>query len=174
MLEIHYLKGKKKIRLQFIFGEQVIFGEAYIAILRTGKCTVLDMSLYKLMITQILKIQAISALVIMVAGAQIFAALGITDLYLPLLKVQLVATALQVVFLAIINVFCYLDQRRMLVLLTGLFFVLNVIFTGISLYLGPQFFGFGFLLSLAVCVMLGLWLVSRKMGELEYSTFMLH
>ena len=125
-------------------------------------------------IFQILKIQAISALVIMVAGAQIFAALGITDLYLPLLKVQLVATALQVVFLAIINVFCYLDQRRMLVLLTGLFFVLNVIFTGISLYLGPQFFGFGFLLSLAVCVMLGLWLVNRKMGELEYSTFMLH
>ena len=125
-------------------------------------------------IFQILKIQAISALVIMVAGAQIFNALGISELYLPLLKVQLIATALQVVFLAIINVFCYLDQRRMLVLLTGLFFVLNVIFTGISLYLGPQFFGFGFLLALAVCVLLGLWLVSRKMAELEYSTFMLN
>ena len=66
------------------------------------------------------------------------------------------------------------DSRRMLVLLTGLFFVLNVIFTGISLYLGPQFFGFGFLLALAVCVLLGLWLVSRKMAELEYSTFMLN
>ncbi len=125
-------------------------------------------------IFQILKIQAISALVLMVTGAQIFAALGISDLYLPLLKVQLIATALQVVFLAVINVFCYLDQRRMLVLLTGLFLVLNILFTGISLYLGPQFFGFGFLLALAVCVLLGLWLVNRKMSELEYITFMLH
>ena len=125
-------------------------------------------------IFQILKIQAIAALLLMVTGAQIFAALGISELYLPLLKVQLIATALQVVFLAIINVFCYLDQRRMLVLLTGLFLVLNILFTGISLYLGPQFFGFGFLLALAVCVLLGLWLVNRKMGELEYITFMLH
>jgi len=29
-------------------------------------------------------------------------------------------------------------------------------------------------LALAVCVLLGLWLVSRKMAELEYSTFMLN
>ncbi len=125
-------------------------------------------------IFQILKIQAIAALVIMATGAQIFAALGISELYLPLLKVQLVAAALQVVFLAIINVFCYLDQRRMLVLLTSLFLVLNIIFTAISLSLGPQFFGFGYMAALGVCVLVGLWLVNRKMGELEYVTFMLN
>ncbi len=124
-------------------------------------------------IFQILKIQAIAALVIMATGAQIFAALGISELYLPLLKVQLVAATLQVVFLAIINVFCYLDQRRMLVLLSGLFLVLNIIFTAISLDLGPQFFGYGYMAALAVCVLVGLWLVNRKMNELEYITFML-
>ncbi|MCG8392884.1 MAG: exopolysaccharide Pel transporter PelG [Pseudomonadales bacterium] len=142
---------------------------AYIEDMRNQMVFVIRQGIY-----QILKIQMISALVIMVTGAQIFAALGISELYLPLLKVQLIATALQVVFLAIINVFCYLDQRRMLVLLTGLFLVLNILLTGISLMLGPQFFGFGFLLALAICVLLGLWLVNRKMGELEYSTFMLH
>lgn len=123
---------------------------------------------------QILKIQAIASMVLMVSSPRIFAALEISPLYLPLLKVQLVATALQVVFLAIINVFCYLDQRRMLVLLTTLFFVLNIIFTGLSLKLGPQFFGYGYLLSLAVCVILGLWLVNRRLATLEYETFMLH
>ena len=125
-------------------------------------------------IFQILKIQAIAALLIMATGAQIFSALGISELYLPLLKVQLVAAALQVVFLAIINVFCYLDQRRMLVLLTGMFLGLNILFTAISLSLGPQFFGYGYMAALAVCVLVGLWLVNRKMGELEYITFMLH
>ena len=67
----------------------------------------------------------------------------------------------------------YKRQRRILVLLTGLFLVLNVVFTLISLQLGPQFFGFGFLLALAVSVGLGLWLVQRSMGRLEYQTFML-
>jgi polysaccharide biosynthesis protein PelG len=62
----------------------------------------------------------------------------------------------------------------MLVLLTTLFFILNIVFTGISLKLGPQFLGYGYLLSLAVCVVLGLWLVNRRLATLEYETFMLH
>lgn len=122
---------------------------------------------------QIIKIQAIAALLIMMIAPGIFESLGISSLYLPLLKVQLVAAGLQVVLLAIINVFCYLDQRAMLVWITGLFLILNVLFTGISLMLGPQFFGFGFLLALAVCVTLGLWQVQRSMDRLEYQTFML-
>ncbi len=124
-------------------------------------------------IFEILKIQAIAALLLITVADDIFRVLGISELYLPLLRVQLAATALQVVFLAVINVFCYLDQRRILVLLTGLFLVLNVAFTLISLQLGPQFFGFGFLLALAISVGLGLWLVQRSMGRLEYQTFML-
>ena len=128
----------------------------------------------RLGVFQIIKIQAIAALLIMVAAPDIFVALGISELYLPLLRVQLVAAGLQVVFLAIINVFCYLDQRRVLVWLTGTFLVLNVVFTLISLKLGPAFFGYGFLLALGVCVVAGLWLVNRSMGRLEYQTFMLH
>lgn len=123
---------------------------------------------------QIIKIQALAALLLMVVAPDIFDALGISHLYLPLLKVQLVAAALQVVFLAIINVFFYLDQRRLLVLITALFLFLNVALTLISLRLGPQFFGYGFLLALAICVMVGLWLVDRVMERLEYRTFMLH
>ena len=121
---------------------------------------------------QIIKIQAIAALLIMVVAPDIFAALGISPLYLSLLKVQLVAAGLQVVLLAIINVFCYLDQRLILVLLTAMFLVLNVLFTGLSLALGPQFFGYGFLAALAVCVLVGLWLVQRSMERLEFQTFM--
>ncbi|MFP1683526.1 exopolysaccharide Pel transporter PelG [Alloalcanivorax sp. C16-1] len=122
---------------------------------------------------QIIKIQAMAALLIMVVAPDIFEALGISSLYLPLLRVQLVAAGLQVVFLAIINVFCYLDQRWILVALTALFLALNIVFTGLSLALGPQFFGYGFLAALAVCVLLGLWLVQRSMDRLEYQTFML-
>ena len=141
---------------------------SYIEDMRNQMATTIRVGIF-----EILKIQAIAALLLISVAGDIFSLLGISELYLPLLRVQLAATALQVVFLAIINVFCYLDQRRILVLLTGLFLVLNVVFTLISLQLGPQFFGYGFLLALAVSVGVGLWLVQRSMGRLEYQTFML-
>lgn len=125
-------------------------------------------------IYQILKIQIITVLLFIVLAEQFFTSLGISLLYIPLLKVQLAATTLQVVFLAIINVFCYLDKRRILVGLTLCFLVCNVAFTWVSLQLGPQFFGYGFLLALAVVVMLGLWQMHQRMQALEYETFMLH
>lgn len=165
------------VRMETDFVEY--YGNFYEAVRKGGSLSYIEDMRNRMVATirvgvfQIIKIQAIAALLIMVVAAEIFTALGISTLYLPLLKVQLVAAGLQVVFLAVINVFCYLDQRAVLVFLTGLFLVLNIVFTGISLMLGPQFFGYGFLIALAVCVILGLWLAERSMARLEYQTFML-
>jgi len=54
-----------------------------------------------------------------------------------------------------------------------LFVVLNALFTLFSLYLGPSFFGYGFTMSLVVCVILGLLQLSSALNSLEYDTFML-
>ena len=166
------------VRMETDFVEY--YGNFYDAVREGGSLSYIEdmrnqmVSTIRLGVFQIVKIQAIGALLIMVLAPDIFASLGISNLYLPLLKVQLVAAGLQVVFLAVINVFCYLDQRRILVFLTALFLVLNVVLTLVSLQLGPQFFGYGFLLALAISVVVGLWLVQRSMGRLEYQTFMLH
>ncbi len=123
-------------------------------------------------IYQIIKIQSISALLVLVVGRQLLHLLGISELYLPLLFVNLIAAALQVVFLGILNVFFYLDQRRMVLLLTACFCLGNGLFTGLSLYLGPGWFGDGYALSLLVTVALGFYLLNRKLDQLEYETFM--
>jgi uncharacterized membrane protein len=117
--------------------------------------------------------QSIAALVLFVSGDVLLAWLKISDLYLPLLYVNLISAALQVVFLGLLNVFFYLDKRRVVLVLTGSFVALNGLFTAITLYLGPKFYGYGFALALVVVIMAALWVLDRKLDSLEYDTFML-
>lgn len=124
-------------------------------------------------IYQIINIQAITALAVFVAGGAILSALGISELYLPLLFVNLIAAGMQVVFLGVLNVFFYLDKRRVVLVLTSLFVVLNGLFTAVTLLLGPKFYGYGFACALMLSVMLGFYLLDKKLESLEYDTFML-
>jgi polysaccharide biosynthesis protein PelG len=121
----------------------------------------------------IAKIQAIAVLIVLVLGEAILNLLGISTLYLPLLYIDVVGAALQVVMLGILNVLFYLDQRRAVLLLTGLLPVFNVIFTALSLHLGANWFGYGFAFAMLLTVLLGLWILNRKLENLEYQTFML-
>ena len=127
----------------------------------------------KLGIYEIVKIQTIVVLLLIVTGRALLEWLGISTLYLSLLYVDTVAAGLQVVFLGILNVFFYLDKRRIVLALTALFVILNVAFTAITLELGPAFYGYGFAGALLVVVMAGAYRLSRTLGRLEYETFML-
>ena len=127
----------------------------------------------KLGVYEIVKIQAIAALFIMVAGGAILEWLGISTLYLGLLHVDVVAAGLQVVFLGILNVFFYLDRRRTVLALTAAFVVLNFVLTAWTMSLGPAFYGYGFAAALLLVTMAGAWRLSRTLARLEYETFML-
>jgi polysaccharide biosynthesis protein PelG len=121
----------------------------------------------------IVKVQTITALVLFAAGATLLIKLGISGLYLPLLSVQVIATSLQMLFLAMMNSFLYLDRRRSALVLIAILSMLNGFFTAVSLMSGPVFYGYGFALSLLFVVLLGLWMLDRKLDLLEYEMFML-
>jgi uncharacterized membrane protein len=78
-----------------------------------------------------------------------------------------------VVFMGTINVFFYLDKRKIVLLLVGGFVASNVVFTAITLSLNPTYYGYGFATSLLVVVLASLYLLDRKLDSLEYETFML-
>jgi uncharacterized membrane protein len=122
---------------------------------------------------EIVKIQAIAVLLVFVLGEKLLGWLGISTMYLPLLYVDVVAAGLQVVLLGILNVFFYLDKRHIVVLLCVLFLTTNIVLTSLSLYLGANFYGYGFALSLLITVLTGMHYLSRKLDLLEYETFML-
>jgi uncharacterized membrane protein len=124
-------------------------------------------------LSEIGKIQTLAVLATFVAGPTLLRTLGISELYLPLLYVQVIGAGLQVGLMAVLNVFFYLDQRRIVLFLCSQFVVLNIIFTAISLAWGAALYGYGFTLAVLITLVTGLVLLSRRLNRLEYDTFML-
>jgi uncharacterized membrane protein len=127
----------------------------------------------RLGIFEIVKIQAIAALLVIISGGTLLAWLDISLLYEPLLQVMVIGAGLQVVLLGILNVFFYLDRRRIALWLTGSFAVLNLLFTAVTLRFGPLWYGYGYAAALLVVCVAGLVALDRVFERLEYETFML-
>jgi uncharacterized membrane protein len=122
---------------------------------------------------EIVKIQAIAVLVVFVAGPALLRMLGISELYLSLLQIQVISAGLQVVLLGILNVFFYLDRRVIVLVLTALLAASNLGLSLLSIGLGAPWYGYGFACALLITVVAGAWLLGRKLDALEYETFML-
>ena len=124
-------------------------------------------------IFEIIKIQTLTVLFVFIAGPALLRLLHISPLFLSLFYVDVVAVSLQVVMLGLLNVFFYLDKRYKTVILTLLFFILNLVFSIVSIKLGTAYYGYGFASALLVCVCVGMWLLDKDFEELPYVTFML-
>ncbi|HUW97524.1 MAG TPA: exopolysaccharide Pel transporter PelG [Acidiferrobacter sp.] len=124
-------------------------------------------------IFDIIKIQSLATIVAFVIGPAVLRFLGISLLYIPLFKIDVVGAGLQVVLMGILNIFFYLDRRARVVWLTVIFFGLNLVLSIISTHLGLYFYGFGFSISLLVSVLIGLVWLDKDMERVEYQTFML-
>ena len=122
---------------------------------------------------EIAKIQTLAVLATFVAGPALLRALDISELYLPLLYVQVIGAGLQVGLMAILNVFFYLDQRRVVLALCLQFVVLNVVLTALTMKFGAALYGYGFTISVLITLCTALIQLSRKLSRLEYETFML-
>jgi uncharacterized membrane protein len=122
---------------------------------------------------EIAKIQTLALLGAIVVGPAVLASLGIPELYLPLFHVQTLGASLQVGVLALLNVFFYLDQRRLVLRLCLILCAANALFTLASLQLGAAFYGYGYVAALLLTLLTGLFQLDRRLGRLEYETFML-
>lgn len=124
-------------------------------------------------IVEIIKVQAIASLLVIGGSGPLLEALGISPLYAPLLHVMVIGAGMQVVLLGILNVLFYLDRRRLALALVLMFLLLNLLLTGITLHLGPEYFGYGYAGALLLVCVVGLALLDRVFERLEYETFML-
>jgi uncharacterized membrane protein len=75
-------------------------------------------------------------------------------------------------FLAILNVLFYLDERRRALVLIALFAASNVVFTLITQTLGPDWYGFGFATAALLASAAGLPTLSRKLERLDREIFL--
>jgi uncharacterized membrane protein len=121
---------------------------------------------------ELLQIQGATLVAILVAGPALLDAAGISSLHLRLLLVDAAAVALQVVFLAILNVLFYLDERRPALALIALFAGGNLVLTLLTQALGPAWYGFGFAGAALLASAAGLPVLSRKLERLDRDIFL--
>jgi uncharacterized membrane protein len=119
------------------------------------------------------KIQLVATIVLLMFSGDLLAVFGISPLYRTLLRIDLVAVAVQLLGLAILNFLFYLDRRKSALGLCLLFFLSNTAFSVLSVYAGPQFYGYGFAAAVVVTAFSGVLCLSRTFDRLEYETFML-
>ncbi len=141
---------------------------SYIRNMRNGMVTSAKTGIF-----DIIKVQSLTTVLAFVVGPAVLRALGISLLYVPLFKIDVVGTGLQVALMGILNIFFYLDRRARVVNLTAIFLGLNLGLSIVSTHLGLYFYGYGFSLSALVSVLVGLVWLDRDMEAVEYQTFML-
>jgi uncharacterized membrane protein len=122
---------------------------------------------------EMLILQAIIDILLFIFSPKLFALLHIPQLYRGLLLVLMIGTLLQLLFMSILAILNYLDRKKEVMILSILFFVLNGLFTYISIYLGPEFFGYGYTVSLLVVFSVSILWLKKILNDLDYETFML-
>lgn len=122
---------------------------------------------------EIVMVQGITLIAFFLAAHWIIAWLELSPLYVHLYYVDLVATAVQVLFLAILNMIFYFNLLKLALGMTLGLFSLNTLLTLLSLWLGPVFYGYGFVLALLFSTIWGMFKLSGKLSRLEYLTFMM-
>lgn len=122
---------------------------------------------------EVIKIQGVTFMLFILMAKEIFKWLDLSPLYLPIFYLDLLSTAILVLFLVTLNLFFYFNLLKQAFWLTLSLFVLNTLFSIISIHLGVAFYGYGFVLAVTISSLIGMYVLSGEIDRLEYLTFML-
>ena len=119
------------------------------------------------------KTQSAMIIIMFLAANFIFAKLHILPIYLNLLFILLVAVGLNVILWGLLNILYYMTQYMHAFIVSVLFALSNFTFTLITLYAGPNYYGYGLGFSALISIACALFFLNQNFKDLEYSTFMM-
>ena len=122
---------------------------------------------------EVFRIQSIVILVIFLVSELIFAFFKFPTFYIPLFRIDLIGTGLQLFFMSILAIILYLDKKKDALVLSVLFVLLNGFLSYLTINMGILFFGYGFAVSLLIVSVAGLLMLKKDFERLNYETFML-
>lgn len=122
----------------------------------------------------IIRYQGLTIFAAFIMGPQILAWLRISKHYIYLFNIDIVGTALLVIFLALLNILFYLSRIKKALFLCVLFFILNAGLSLLTLYLGVFYFGYGFVIALLVVDLIAAVMLDFDFNRLEYEVYMQH
>lgn len=119
-----------------------------------------------------IKIQGMLCLVLIVFSPDIVNCLHLSPLTSYLLRINFLSAFHVVLIIGLINLLYYLDKNHYVAYLTTFFFCTNLILTWLSLLLEPAWYGYGFLFSTFLTVILGITFLNKAFSRQTYETFM--
>lgn len=120
----------------------------------------------------IIKIQSVVIFITMTYSSQILSFLGYSKDYTRIFDFDIIGVSLQLLLMSILNVYFYLDRRGRVFFLVTIFLIGNIFFTELTLKFGPFYYGSGFMFSLLIVDLIGLYMINVDFTNLEYETFM--
>jgi uncharacterized membrane protein len=124
-------------------------------------------------IVSVVKVQGVVMIGALLFTPALASFLHMTPNWIPLLRVMIVAGSCNYFVLMSFLFLSYMDDRKASLRMLLLYFCSNVILTAITVWLGPSFYGLGYLFSSILAALLGLYYLRTHLRQLEYVTFML-
>jgi len=127
----------------------------------------------KLSLFEVFRGQLIITLFSIILAEPLFRLFHFPLVYIPIFNILLLGTWLLLFFISILTILFYLDRQKETFLLTLSFFLLNAGLTLLSIKLGYEFYGLGFVMATLIVSIISLYVLGRVFDNLIYETFML-
>ncbi len=118
----------------------------------------------------LLKTQGMVTIFLAVFASQILGAFGISELQIGIFRVTLFGALLLVMFLSLLTVLFYFDDRRGALLCTSVFVLANGLLS-LALSGNEKWFGFGFVAASGLAMVIAGRRVNQRLADLEYQVF---
>ncbi|WP_448587960.1 exopolysaccharide Pel transporter PelG [Thermocrinis sp.] len=120
-----------------------------------------------------LRFQAFTATLLVFVQDFIFRTLSLPLAYILLFNILLASNVLFMGYTAIYALLSYFDLRKELVFITLSLFVFNLSFTLITQFMGPYYYGYGYMFAVLLSLILGMEYLRRFLNDVHYRTFAL-
>ncbi len=164
----------------FLLVETDFFGkyhDYYVAISRQEGYSVLErrrqsiIGSLRLNLTRVLLVQGLFSGAALLTAPWILQAAGLPIIHLSVLRLGIYSAFLQAGTMIIMNILLYFDHQPEALKVTGLFCLLNALFTEASIRLGLVAYGYGVGLACLFTLALGLYYLNERLRLLHYWTF---
>lgn len=120
---------------------------------------------------QMAKLQGAILLFMLLAAPRLLELAGIPSAYAHVLRASSAGVAAGVGMTLHVVLLLYFDLQRDAALLSGCYLVANGVFSQITVELGLRYYGYGYLGAGVVCLALALFVLDRRLGQLDFLVF---
>ena len=116
-------------------------------------------------------VQGTVTVVCLIFAPKIIAMARLSSLQIPLLRIVLIGSFLQILLCINVIILFYFDLRRQVLWVSLVFVATNAALSALSIHLGLAFYGYGYTYSCLIALMTAFYFLHIKVTELEYLTF---